>query len=298
MHTHAREYVLVTPVRNEERTIGTTIRCVVGQTICPLEWVIVNDGSGDATAEIVANAALQHPWIRLITLPQRHKPDFSAVVRNTETGIRNLLSRDYCYLGLLDADLAFSETYFEHVIRRFEADPHLGLGGGVVLDPGTPKNRLPKNRADVPGAVQFYRRTCFEAMGGLYAVPEGGWDALACTVARMKGYHTQLFTELFVDHLKPRNISQGGPLRRKWQLGERDYALGYHPLFESVKCIGRASERPYLLAAIAWWSGYCWATIRRRQRMIPSQVVAHIRREQRDRLWALATARPSALSAT
>ncbi len=37
-------YVLVTPVRNEEATIGRTIESVVHQTVLPAEWVIVSDG--------------------------------------------------------------------------------------------------------------------------------------------------------------------------------------------------------------------------------------------------------------
>ena len=38
-------YVLVTPVRDEEATIGRTIASVTAQTIPPREWVIVSDGS-------------------------------------------------------------------------------------------------------------------------------------------------------------------------------------------------------------------------------------------------------------
>ena len=37
----AKTYVLVTPVRNEERIIEITIQSVLAQTILPREWVIV-----------------------------------------------------------------------------------------------------------------------------------------------------------------------------------------------------------------------------------------------------------------
>lgn len=118
---------------------------------------------------------------------------------------------------------------------------------------------------------------------------------MTCAMARMHGYQTRLFTDLVVNHLKPRNISQGGTFRRKWQMGVRDHALGYHPLFELVKCAGRLKDQPQVIGAIAWWLGYCTALLQRRPRMVDVSVVAHIRREQMNRLWAMIRVGPSHL---
>ncbi len=282
-----RGYVLVTPVRNEQETIGRTIASVLKQTWPPREWVIVSDGSTDATDEIIAKAAADHPWIRLLALQPRRGRSFAAVVHNTEAGIRQLGFRDYDYIGLLDSDVIFQEDYFEQIIRRFEGESALGLAGGVVIDVGLPRDVFPRNRLDVPGAVQFFRRQCFEGIGGLIPIPEGGWDSLTCAMARMNGYQTRLFTDLVVDHLKPRNIGEGGVIRRKWQMGVRDYALGYHPLFESVKCLSRLKDRPRLIGALAWWIGYCSAACRRRARLVPPAVVTYVRLEQWRRLRRL-----------
>ena len=46
-------YVVVTPVRDEESYLPLTIESMVRQTIRPQEWIIVNDGSRDKTAEII-----------------------------------------------------------------------------------------------------------------------------------------------------------------------------------------------------------------------------------------------------
>ena len=208
-------------------------------------------------------------------------------MHNTEAGIQALTSRNYQYLGLLDADLDFQADYFETLIQRFEANSRLGLAGGVVIDVGRPRDRFPRNRIDVPGAVQLFRRDCFERLGGLVAIPEGGWDGLTCAMARMNGFETQLFTDLVVDHLKPRNVSQGGPLRRLWQLGVRDYAIGYDPLFEVFKCLGRTAEPPFLASALTRCLGFFAATVGGRPRVVPRHVVEFVRHEQRDRLRAL-----------
>src|ERR1035441_9935437 len=40
-------YVLITPARNEADFIELTLKSVVSQTVRPLKWVIVSDGSTD-----------------------------------------------------------------------------------------------------------------------------------------------------------------------------------------------------------------------------------------------------------
>lgn len=277
-------FVLVTPVKDEEKLIGQTIESVVAQSATPKEWVIVSDGSTDRTNDIIREWAKNHSWIRLLALKPRPGRSFAAVVHNTEAGIRHLECKDYAFLGLLDSDVTFQSDYFEQLIRRFDAEPALGLAGGVVIDVGLPRDRFPRNRIDVPGAVQFFRRECFERIGGLIPIPEGGWDGMTCAMARMHGYETKLFTDLVVDHHKPRNISEGGVVRRKWQMGLRDYASGYHPLFEAVKCVSRLKNPPLVIGAVAWWSGYCIALLRRHPRILDSSIVAYIRCEQMKRL--------------
>ena len=279
-------YVLVTPAYNEEARIGQTIASVVAQTLQPKEWIIVSDRSSDRTDEIVAQAAAKHPWIRLLRIEDNQEVGFARVVRNTESGISALSENAYDYLGLLDADVTFQDDYFEQLIDRFSTNPKLGLAGGVVIDVGLPKDVFPRNLKDVPGAVQFFRRTCFDSLGGLIPIPEGGWDGMTCAMSRMNGYETKLMTDLVVNHHKPRNISQGGVLRRKFQMGTRDYAAGYHPLFELIKCCSRLfRERPYILAAIAWGLGYFTALFRRNKRILPSKLIVYIQSEQMNRIF-------------
>ena len=278
------DYVLVTPVKNEVQTIGRTIESVLRQTIRPREWVIASDGSTDGTNAVVSRYVAEHPWMRLIDLPPREERCFSAVVANTMSAIAHLETREFRYLGLLDGDVEFEAKYYEKTMCCFAADELLGLAGGIVVDPGEPRDRIPRNRRDVPGAVQFYRRECFEAMGGLIAIPEGGWDGIACVMARMSGYKTRLLTELVVDHLKPRNVAKGGFVRRRFQMGQRDYAVGYHPWFEVFKCLSRIGDRPWFVGSVAWWCGYASSWILRRKSIVPEPVRNFLRGEQVERM--------------
>ena len=278
-------YVLVTPVRNEERTIEITIQSVLAQTVLPREWIIVSDESTDQTDSIVSRYARQFPWLRLIQLKNRPSRNFASVVFATETGIRSLWTKDYDYLGLLDADVRLPENFYAQILERFGADARLGLAGGLVVD--TVDGRRIRSRQfmqDVAGAVQFFRRDCFESLGGLLPLPEGGWDAITCVRARMNGFSTATFPDLIVEHLKPRNVAEGGLFRRNWQFGVRDYVLAGHPLFEVAKCCARCLEFPPLMASLARLAGYGWAAVSNQKCRLPADVCRHIRQEQLARL--------------
>ena len=73
-------YVLITPARNEEAFIELTMKSVVNQTVRPVKWVIVSDGSTDSTDAIVKKYAAEHDWIELITMPERRERHFAGKV--------------------------------------------------------------------------------------------------------------------------------------------------------------------------------------------------------------------------
>src|SRR5262245_8735918 len=57
-------YVVITPARKEAEHLADTIASMAQQTVLPVLWVIVNDGSSDGTKEIVDTAVSKYPWIR------------------------------------------------------------------------------------------------------------------------------------------------------------------------------------------------------------------------------------------
>src|SRR4029077_15883694 len=77
---HEMKYVLITPARNEERLIARTLESVVSQTVLPENWVIIDDGSADQTAEIVKRYTKDYPWIELVQRPRRPNRTFAGKV--------------------------------------------------------------------------------------------------------------------------------------------------------------------------------------------------------------------------
>ena len=54
---------VVIPVYNGEKYLATAIKSVVQQTLSPHEIIVVNDGSTDASAQILTEMAQNYPLI-------------------------------------------------------------------------------------------------------------------------------------------------------------------------------------------------------------------------------------------
>ena len=60
------KYIIITPVRDEELFIEFTLNSVCQQSLKPIKWIIVDDGSTDRTVQIVQNYINKYNWITLI----------------------------------------------------------------------------------------------------------------------------------------------------------------------------------------------------------------------------------------
>src|SRR5262245_58606679 len=109
-------YALVTPARNEAQYIELTLRSVVRQTITPLKWVIVSDGSTDGTDEIVQRYAADHPWIELLRMPERRERNFAGKVQAFNAGYAAVSGLPYAVIANLDGDVSFDDDYFEFLL--------------------------------------------------------------------------------------------------------------------------------------------------------------------------------------
>jgi biofilm PGA synthesis N-glycosyltransferase PgaC len=290
-----RNYVLVTPARNEEGYIARTIESVLSQTVLPQRWVIVSDGSVDRTDEIVESYLKNHPFIQLLKKGQQGKlgeKDFGSKVRAFRAGYGLLGGQSYAFVGNLDADITFEPDYHEQILDRFHANPRLGLAGGMVLEPQG--NRyVPQNTSlnSVCGSVQLFRREAYEATGGYIPMRMGGVDAAAEIMVRMHGWAVQTFPEIQVRATRP--VLTGGAtiLSTKYRQGISNYLLGYHPIFQLASCLSRIGDKPFLIGSVLTLLGYSGSYLRRYKRTLPDEVVRFLRSEQTHRLVSSLTSR-------
>jgi len=281
--TNLPKYVLVTPARNEAQFIELTIKSVVAQTVRPLKWVIVSDGSTDGTEEIVNKYVADHPWIELVRMPERRERHFAGKVHAFNAGYASVKHLDYDLIGSMDADISFDPDYFSFLLGKLAEDPALGLVGTPFKDKTIYDYRF-VSIEHVSGACQLFRRECFEQIGGYVPVKSGGIDHIAVITARMKGWKTRTFTEKVCLHHRNIGSAERGALNAKFRDGTLDYALGGHPVWELFRTAYQMTREPYVIGGLALLAGYVTASVRRLERPISDELVAFRRREQMQRL--------------
>src|SRR5580692_10596550 len=97
-------YVLLTAAKNEEAYIGETIASVLRQTVHPVAWFIMDDGSTDRTAQIVEEQARLHPFIRLQSAGAREGRNFGSQYKAITAAFELARSLDFDFVGVHDAD--------------------------------------------------------------------------------------------------------------------------------------------------------------------------------------------------
>jgi len=289
-------YVLVTPARNEARFIERTIASVVAQTVRPLAWAIVSDGSTDGTDNIVRQYAAEHRFIELVRMPERRERHFAGKVHAFNAGYARVREYPYDVIGSLDADISFDVDYFAFLLGRLAADPALGLVGTPFQGRSTYDYRFVSPQ-HVSGACQVFRRACFEAIGGYVPVKTGGVDHIAVITARMRGWKTRTFTERVCRHHRELGAAQHGALGARFRDGVLDYMLGSHPLWELCRTAYQATRPPRVLGGLTLLAGYVSAMARGMERPVSPELVAFRRREQMQRLRALIPRAPGLQSA-
>ena len=281
-------YVIVTPVRDEEQYVATTIESVTRQTIRPVEWVIVDDGSTDRTGAIIDRYATQFSWIRVVHRPNRgFRKAGGGVVEAFYDGYSALRCNDWDFTVKLDGDLSFSSDYFERCFEHFAKRPDLGIGGGEIYHNLGGQPRLEAcPRFHVRGATKIYKRACWEAIGGLMPAP--GWDTVDEVKANMLGWKTRSFEDLRLIHHRHTGAANG-LLRDCIKHGSVCYTCGYHPLFVVASCFFRVIRKPYLLGSAAMCYGFLKGYIARLPRVNDIPLIDYLRHQQLRRLCGLET---------
>jgi glycosyltransferase involved in cell wall biosynthesis len=290
MTTHTRanadrpSYVLISPARNEAEFIELTIRSVVAQTIHPLKYVIVSDGSTDGTDEIVRSYTRDYPWIELVQMPARRERHFAGKAYAFNAGLARLESLDYDVIGNLDADVSFDAGYFAFLLARLADDPSLGVVGTAFEDKSLHYDYRFVSIEHVAGPLQVFRRKCLEDIGGYVPSKSGGVDHIAVITARMKGWKTRTFPEKVYRHHRQMGTAARGLVMARFKSGAVDYLLGSHPVWQICRAAYQMTKPPYVVGGLALLAGYVSAGARRADRPVPSELVRFRRVEQMHRL--------------
>ncbi len=260
-----------------------TLDSVAAQSIPPAEWIVVDDGSTDATPDILREYQSRLPYLRVITRQDRGKRSVGPGVIEAFYAGYEQIAVPYEYLCKLDMDLDVPSRYFERLMEKMEQDPRLGTisGKAYFIDSGTGHQVLEVIRDHMSvGASKFCRRSCFEEIGGF--VREVMWDGIDCHTARLHGWKAGSFDEpeLRFEHLRPMGSSESNIRIGRKRHGFGQYFMGSSFLFVTIVSITRVLSHPRFTGAAMMWWGYVDSMLNRKPRYNDPDFIRFLRRWQ------------------
>jgi glycosyltransferase involved in cell wall biosynthesis len=290
-----QRYCLITPCRDEAMFGQRTLESVVGQSVRPALWVIVDDGSTDATPQLLAEYAARHSFIRVLRRADRGDRKLGGgVIEAFDAGYASVDPDRFDYVCKLDLDLELPSRYFELLMQRMEADPRIGTCSG--------KAYFPKEGADQPvqlplldtrgfvsemigddnslGMVKFYRTDCFRQIGGF--TRELMWDGIDGHRCRQLGWVAVSWDdpELRFIHLRPMGTSHKNWWTGRQRHGFGQYFMGTSPVYMLAAAMFRMTRPPRVLGGLAMLYGYFKSMAQRRPRYGDAEFRRFLRRYQ------------------
>ena len=278
-----RRYVLISPCRDEAAYMRQTLDTVIGQSVPPEKWVIVNDGSTDETPLILAEYQARHPWIAIVNRSNRGRRAVGpGVIDAFYAGYETINPDDYDFLCKLDLDLRLPPRYFEILIERMTANPRIATCSGKAYVEENGRLVAERHGDETSlGMTKFYRVPCFKAIGGF--VREVMWDGIDCHRCRMKGWIACSWDvpELRFVHLRPMGSSEQSIYSGRMRHGYGQYFMGTGFWYMAASALYRMNEKPYVLGSLAMMWGWIRSALQRKPRYDDAEFRRFLRRYQR-----------------
>lgn len=280
-------YVLISPCRNEAQYMRQTLDSVIAQSVRPAKWIIVDDGSTDATPKILDEYREKYNWIEVVTRGDRGRRSVGpGVIEAFYAGYAAINPDDYDYLCKLDLDLRLPPRYFEILIQRMIEDPCIATCSGKAYfeSHGRLVDEGISDEMSI-GASKFYRISCFKAIGGF--VHEVMWDGIDCHRCRMNGWVACSWDdpELRFIHLRPMGSSQQSIYAGRMRHGSGQYFMGTGFLFMAASAIYRMNKKPYVFGGLAMLWGWLRSAIMSKPRYEDAAFRKFLHRYQRRALF-------------
>lgn len=276
-------YLLVSACRNEANYMHQTLNSVVSQTVLPGLWVIVDDGSTDATPKILAEFAEKYPFIKVVTRENRgHRSVGPGVIEAFYYGYDSIDVTHFEFVCKFDLDLDLPPRYYQTLIERMNSNQRIGTCSGKPYFKDKDGKLISERCGDEMsvGMTKFYRRECFEDIGGF--VRQVMWDGIDCHKCRQLGWIAVSWDEpdLRFIHLRPMGSSQKGIFTGRMRHGFGQYFMGTGLLYMLASGFYRMSRPPYFLGGLAMIWGYLKSWLVREARFEDRELSAFIRKYQ------------------
>jgi glycosyltransferase involved in cell wall biosynthesis len=214
------DYFTILTCRNSQNGICSAIDSIIKQTVVPEYIIVVNDGSGDGTAEILQKVQSTLSNLYIITHPDWGY-DIKRVVMNWNEALKFSKEKDLKrtkYHLIATDDTEYKPDYVEKLIKCMNSDEKIAIASGTYACyvPVMPH-----------GAGRLVRNSFLEGSIWRGYYPEKmGYESAILYEAERCGYRHIVLTDARFKHTKPL-----GQSHKFYEFGASMRTLGYHPLF-------------------------------------------------------------------
>jgi len=284
MLNEGKEYIIITPAKNEEDNLPGLITSIRHQKRKPKVWIIVDDGSTDNTKNLIRHAELEESWIHGLILSSTNtyniEEHYADVCRSGFDYAIHLAKNSnipFQYIALSDADMLYPETYFSALIDFLEIHPDFGIISGslAIKDKNGiiyQENKVIPGNDQVLGTGRVWRLATFSQTGGYLRVRAPDWVSTILAISH--GWKTAQIPDIICYQTR----DTGGKITL-WQgyfkRGQRLYYLNSNLLNivnTTFDIIFISRQKNSFKKSIALICGYCYSVISRDEQISIQEV--------------------------
>ncbi len=269
------KYIIITPFKNEEENIEGTIKSIIAQSIKPITWILIDDGSNDNSLNIVNRYKKKFSWIQ-VEKNDSYINDKGARIAAMINDFSNHDKIDF--LCKIDADVSFNHNFCENMINYMNSNKKLGICSGTLIY--NDKIERPVFSDLTRGATKFYNYKCFKDINGL--LESTGWDTIDNISAQYKGWETKVLP-IYFKHNKAEGISLGW-YQRYYQSGKYFGSIPYPFYYLLMRCVYRIFNYPPIISQLVVINGFLFSKYGKKKYLLSNDLRLFFNRRIKERL--------------
>ena len=279
-----KNYILITPVKDEEKTISFIIDSVLNQTLKPKLWIIVNDNSKDNSLKIIKEKIKSIEWIKVITKEINKEYNWFGYGNVIKEGINYCLENNIFlkyktdYVGILDGDITIDNNYFEELVSIFINNKDIGVGSGIRF---IKKENNWQKEEEIKRPISTARLYRLESLKKTdFFIHPICPDMILNIKIEKKGYLLIFLENISCFHYRGVLEKDNSKIKSLFLFGKSRYILGCNFRYILINYIYKGlKEKIFLLQGLILFLGYFYSFLMREKKIKDKDILEYFKKE-------------------